>query len=89
MDQLLEKTMLAAADIGEKAVAVAGGVSANRLLRHAMQQACMEQQHRLYLPELALCGDNAAMVGAAAYHVLKAGAVAGLQLNAQPSLRMI
>ncbi|NLZ87979.1 MAG: tRNA (adenosine(37)-N6)-threonylcarbamoyltransferase complex transferase subunit TsaD [Clostridiales bacterium] len=89
VDQLLEKTMLAAADIGEKAVAVAGGVSANRLLRHAMQQACMEQQHRLYLPELALCGDNAAMVGAAAYHVLKAGAVAGLQLNAQPSLRMI
>ena len=34
------------------------------------------------MPELSLCGDNAAMVGAQAYYEYKNGNVADLSLNA-------
>ena len=35
---------------------------------------------------LKLCGDNAAMIGAAGYVAYKHGVRAGLDLNAEPSL---
>jgi N6-L-threonylcarbamoyladenine synthase len=34
------------------------------------------------MPELALCGDNAAMVGAQGYYEFLSGKTAGLDLNA-------
>ncbi|MBR6809530.1 MAG: tRNA (adenosine(37)-N6)-threonylcarbamoyltransferase complex transferase subunit TsaD, partial [Clostridia bacterium] len=34
------------------------------------------------------CGDNAAMIGSAAYFRLKNGEIADLSLNAKPSLRL-
>ena len=36
----------------------------------------------MYLPELSLCGDNAAMVGAQGYYEYLAGKRAGMDLNA-------
>ena len=43
---------------------------------------------QVYLPPVALCTDNAAMIGAAAFYRLMRGEVAALDLNALPSLRM-
>ena len=43
-----------------------GGVSANRLLRQALQQEAEKQRRRVYFPPLALCGDNALMIAFAA-----------------------
>ena len=48
------------------AVALGGGVAANGPLREAVAALCEEQGVRLKLVPLALCTDNAAMIGSAA-----------------------
>ena len=85
---LVDKAMLAADDLNLKKMALAGGVSANRLLRREMEKACARRGIRLYMPLLSLCGDNAAMIGSAAYYRLMRGEIADLTLNAQPALRL-
>ncbi len=89
VDLLIGKTMLAAADTGARKLALAGGVSANSLLRRDMQSVCDRHGIRLYLPALPLCGDNAAMIASAAYYRLMRGECAPLSLNAQPALRLV
>ena len=89
VSSLVEKAMLAAEDSGMKKMALAGGVSANRLLRRRMQEACDARGIALYMPQLNLCTDNGAMIGSAAYYRLKKGEVAKMTLNAIPSLRLV
>ena len=86
---LLDKTMLAALDHHVTRLALAGGVSANSGLRAAFEQACQKAGITLYLPQLKLCGDNAAMIGSAAYYRLMRGEIADLSLNAKPALRLV
>ena len=64
-------------------VVLAGGVSANSVLRREMQILCDKKGVKLYYPHLSLCGDNAAMVGAQAYYEYQTGAIVDLTLNAQ------
>ena len=85
---LVDKAMLAADDLHLTKMALAGGVSANRLLRREMQAACDQRGIRLYMPRLDLCGDNAAMIGSAAYYRLLRGEIADLTLNAQPAMKL-
>ena len=85
---LVDKAMLAAREMNLTKMALAGGVSANSLLRREMEAACEKNGIRLYLPRLSLCGDNAAMIGSAAYYHLLRGEIADLTLNAKPALRL-
>ncbi|MBR6186973.1 MAG: tRNA (adenosine(37)-N6)-threonylcarbamoyltransferase complex transferase subunit TsaD [Clostridia bacterium] len=85
---LVDKAMLAARELGLDKMALAGGVSANSLLRREMEKACAQNGVKLYLPRLSLCGDNAAMIGSAAYYHLLRGEIADLTLNAKPALRL-
>ncbi len=89
VDMLVEKTMLAAHDTYVTTLALAGGVSANSLLRRRMQEECVKRNIALYMPALSLCGDNAAMIGSAAYYRLLRGDLADLALNAKPSLPLV
>lgn len=89
VDLLIEKTMRAADDLGATKLALAGGVSANSLLRRDMLLAAEKRGIRLYMPALSLCGDNAAMIASAAYYRLLRGECAPLSLNAQPALRLV
>lgn len=89
VDQLLDKAMAAARELGETKLVLAGGVSANSLLRSQMKKACDEAAIQLYLPELKYCGDNAAMIGSAAFRRLRHFQLADLSLNANPSLRLV
>ena len=89
VDQLTEKTIQAALDHGYKTVALAGGVSANSLLRAEMERLSAKHGLNLCLPRIDLCGDNAAMIGSAAYFRLLRGEIAGLELNAVPSLSLV
>ncbi|MBQ8504606.1 MAG: tRNA (adenosine(37)-N6)-threonylcarbamoyltransferase complex transferase subunit TsaD [Clostridia bacterium] len=74
-----EKAML---DLGHKTLVLAGGVSANSVLRNDITELCKKHKWKLYLPELSLCGDNAAMVGSQGYYEYLSGNVADLELNA-------
>ncbi len=81
-DCLVKNTVKAAENYGFNKIVLAGGVSANSRLRRRMTDVCKEKGWKLYMPELSLCGDNAAMVGAQAYYEFKNGNIAGLELNA-------
>ena len=81
-DSLVPRTMRAAELLGYGKIAVAGGVAANGRIRQDLQAACARSGDRLYLPELSLCGDNAAMIGAQGFYEFQAGKRAGWDLNA-------
>ncbi len=49
---------------------------------------CQENGWQLYMPELPLCGDNAAMIGAQGYYELLAGNTAGMDLNGRPYMEI-
>ena len=65
------------------AFAIAGGVAANSHLRAALCDLCESRGIGFYLPELKYCGDNAAMICAAAYFEYKAGNFSSTSLNAR------
>lgn len=56
-----------------KSVVLAGGVSANQELREKAMEFGERNQVAVYYPELKFAGDNAAMVGAAAYYEILFG----------------
>jgi len=84
-DYLCQKFLGAAADLGYTTAALAGGVCANSVLRAEMKTRCEQAGITLFVPELAHCGDNAAMVAAQGFYEYRAGNVAGLGCNAVPS----
>ena len=82
VDCLVQNFVKAAEAFGSKKLVMAGGVSANSLLRRRLDEECRKHGWKLYMPALNLCGDNAAMVGAQGYYEFLAGNTAGLDLNA-------
>lgn len=86
VDCLEENTVKAMEQTGSQKLVIAGGVSANRLLRRRLQSVSDKRHWQFYCPEIRYCGDNAAMVGAQAYYEYQAGHTAGLDLNAKPEL---
>ena len=86
VDCLTENTEKAAIDLGYERIVLAGGVSANSVLRREMTALCEKHGWELYAPELKYCGDNAAMVGAQGYYEFLNGNTADLSLNACASL---
>ena len=83
---LCDNTEKAVKKCGVKKVAVAGGVSANSVLRARMKELCEKNGWELFLPRLDLCGDNAAMVGSQAYYEYLSGNRAPLSLNAYATM---
>ena len=79
---LTTNLMKAAEDTSSKTIVIAGGVSANSLLRRTLQQLCDEKGLKLYMPPKNLCGDNAAMVGSQGYYEYLSGNIADQNLNA-------
>jgi len=82
IEPLVRHTRRALADEGIGAVAVVGGVAANRHLRDEMQRTGARDGFRVVFPPLDLCTDNAAMIAAAGARLLELGVRDALDLNA-------
>ena len=92
IDVLAHKTIRAIKQYKPKTFIMGGGVAANQGLRDRMSEEIAklpkDEQPKVILPDLKLCGDNAAMIGAAAYNLYNEGKFADLTLNADPSLEL-
>jgi N6-L-threonylcarbamoyladenine synthase len=85
VDVLVEKTCEAAAYFNAAEILIAGGVSANAVLRREM---AARADRPVRVPPLFLCTDNAAMIGAVAHYRFLAGERSGLDLDVIPNLQL-
>lgn len=86
VDCLMNNFIKAAKNLGYNKLVLAGGVAANTLLRRRLNEECKRKNWKAYIPDISLCGDNAAMVGAQAYYEYECGNVATMDLNAYATL---
>ena len=82
IDVLISKVRRALADTGLGRLALVGGLAANSRLRERMAELAAELGIETHFPPLALCTDNAAMIGAVADGMLRDGRTATLDLEA-------
>jgi len=88
VDVLVTKLLGAARETGIRTVVAGGGVAANSLLRERLLDLALTGEVEVVLPGIALCTDNAAMVGAVAAFRLAADGPSPLEDAAVPGLRL-
>lgn len=88
VQMLLTKLKRAARETGIRAVAIAGGVSANSGLRTALEQLGAEQGWTVFIPRFEYCTDNAAMIAMAAQFKYEAGAFVGQDVSPLPRMEL-
>lgn len=86
VEVLVGKTMAAVKDYDVQHLIVAGGVAANKGLRHALEQKSNKLGIDLSIPPLNLCTDNAAMIGSVAHFLYENNRFSNMKLNGKSSL---
>ena len=71
-------------DIKEKIFVVAGGVAANMNIRSMLTNLCNEENYKIVLPPIELCGDNAAMIAMVGLEKFKLNQFSKLDHPAKP-----
>ena len=84
---LIENIRKAIEQTGMKSLAIAGGVSANSYIRSEILKL-QSDDLKVYMPDLKLCTDNAAMIGSAGYYNFINGKIDELDLNVVPNLKL-
>jgi N6-L-threonylcarbamoyladenine synthase len=82
VDVLVGKTLQAAEALKVREILVAGGVSANKVLRQAFQA---QDRFPVHIPHISLCTDNAAMIASAGYYRYAYGHRDGLEMDVLPN----
>ena len=88
VDTLVEKTMLALQQTDVRAVCLAGGVAANKRLRHRLRDEIERRDIPFYCPSPVLCTDNAVMIGAVGMFYLNRGVRDDFALDVAPRLSL-
>ncbi|MDA8352069.1 MAG: tRNA (adenosine(37)-N6)-threonylcarbamoyltransferase complex transferase subunit TsaD [Firmicutes bacterium] len=88
VEVLTEKAIRAVQGKEVDRLVLAGGVSANSALRKQLKARCMEEGIHLSVPPLELCTDNAGMIATAGTFQYLDGQLAGMDLNAEPNLKL-
>ena len=84
---LLDNVDKAISKTGIRTIALAGGVSANSYIRNDFIKL-QKKGVKVYMPDLKLCTDNAAMIASAGYYNYMLGIRHNLDLNAVPNLKL-
>jgi N6-L-threonylcarbamoyladenine synthase len=87
IDMVVQKTLLALKKYQVKTVMIAGGVSANSLLREALPKAvqAMNPKIEVLIPPLWACTDNAAMVAILGSRLYDLKLFSGYQVGVDPN----
>ncbi len=88
VDVLTTKTRKAAKEFDVKQVIAAGGVAANKQLRNSLTASFNELNIPFYVPPIALCTDNAAMIAAAGSSMFTYGVRGSLDMNGRPGMEL-
>ena len=88
VDVLVAKSVRAVRSVDARGLVLGGGVAANSLLRTQFAAACDALDVRCSLPGRAMCTDNAAMIGSAAWYRLRSDGATPLDTGAFPNLRL-
>ncbi len=84
---LIENIKKAINQTGSTKLAIAGGVSANSYIRGEILKLESENL-KIFMPDMKLCTDNAAMIASAGYYNFINGIKNELNLNAIPNLKL-
>lgn len=84
VDTLSRKCERALKETGVKRLVVAGGVSANKLLRAKLADMVQRHKAEVFYPALPFCTDNGAMIAFAGCQRLLAGEHQGLDIKVKP-----
>ncbi len=83
VDVLVAKTIQAAISKNVSTITLAGGVSANKLLREMLVDSASQQGLKVIFPtDFSLCTDNGAMIATLAYYKYKQGITSPMDLDA-------
>lgn len=88
IQSLFKKLIKAANDFSVKDIAIAGGVSANSLLRSELERIGEREGWNTFIPSFEFCTDNAAMIGIAGYHKYLKGEFVGQDVVPDARLRI-
>lgn len=81
-EMIAQKAVSFCAGTKAKKLVIAGGVSANSGIREVAEKLCKEKNVELFIPKLAVCTDNAAMIASQGYYNFIYGkGKAGLNLS--------
>ena len=86
---LVKKLRNAVEHSGVTTIALAGGVSANYMLRRKATQLAEETGCELYIPKLAYCTDNAAMIAITGYMMAQRGMFSDMNLKPFANLKAL
>ena len=88
VEALLDRLFDAARSYQARSIGIAGGVSANSRLRAEAEMRGAAKELPVFVPDLVLSTDNAAMIAAAGLRRFRAGFDAQVDINAEASLAL-
>ncbi len=89
VDVFVTKTLRAAKEYNVDTISIVGGVSANSELRKRLKEESEKKKINVFLPDLKLCTDNAAMVAGLAYIKIKNNEIDNLELDAYARKKIV